>query len=198
MHKTTLFLDVETQKTFDAVGGYYPEKLGISFVGVIKREHDNLSKVTETRHEIFEKDLDLLWPILETADMIVGFNIIDFDLPTMIPYYHGDVKHLPALDLMVRVKDSIGRRISLDSLATITLHQKKSGHGLDAIRYYQNQEFDKLASYCMKDVEITRDLYDYGLKHGNVKYKNHWNNLIEAPVDFTFTPQQDSLQMTLL
>ena len=28
-----LILDVETQKTFDDVGGYFPEQLKISFVG---------------------------------------------------------------------------------------------------------------------------------------------------------------------
>jgi len=199
MSVSQLFLDVETKLTFDAVGGYYPDKLGISFVGVIQR----LSalpgaKGVEHRFELFESDLDKLWPLLETADVIIGFNLIGFDLPTFTPYYHGNINNLPALDLLDRVKLSIGRRISLDSLAKETLNTQKTGHGLDAIRYFQKQEFDKLARYCMKDVEITRDLYDFGITHGYVQYKNHWNNLIKAPVDFHYTASSSALQMTLV
>ncbi len=33
-----VIFDVETKLTFDAVGGYYPEKLGISFIGAIERD----------------------------------------------------------------------------------------------------------------------------------------------------------------
>jgi DEAD/DEAH box helicase domain-containing protein len=199
MSQNQIILDVETQRSFDAVGGYYPEKLGVSFVGVIHRQFSSPHQLSsEKRYELFESQLEELWPLLETADVIIGFNLISFDLPTFIPYYSGDIKKLPALDLLVRVKDSIGRRISLDSLAQETLHTKKTGHGLDAIRYFENQEFDKLAHYCMKDVEITRDLYDFGLKEGYVSYKNHWNNLVKAPVDFSFTTPHSALQMSLV
>lgn len=76
---------------------------------------------------------------------------------------------------------------------------KKTGHGLDAIKYYEEGQLDKLAAYCIKDVEITRDLYDYGRQHGQVKFLNHWNNLIELNVDFNFSPpDQSGVQMTLV
>ena len=60
-------------------------------------------------------------------------------------------------------------------------------------------QFDKLRDYCLQDVAVTRDVYDYGLKKGLVKFKNKWNRLIDCPVDFTFTPQKDAgVQMSLL
>lgn len=191
-----VILDVETKKAFDQVGGFFPDKLGISYVGICVRDG------YEGKGEIlgfFEDDLPKLWPILESADMLIGFNIIDFDLPTFKPYYSGNMANWPVLDLLTRVKDATGHRVSLDALATQTLGTQKSGSGLDAIAYYEKKEFEKLAKYCNKDVEITRDLYDFGRSKGSVKFKNKWNRLIETQIDFSFTPKKNAgVQMTLL
>lgn len=191
-----VFLDVETKKTFDEVGGYFPDRLGISFVGLCIREGlDGAGEMIG----YFEQDLPKLWPVLESADVLIGFNIRGFDLETFRNYYSGSMEGWPVLDLLDRFKEAAGHRISLDSIATQSLGISKSGNGLDAIRYYANKEFDKLASYCLKDVEITRDVYDYGRTKGKVKYLNKWQRLIETPVDFSFTPKEDAgVQMTLL
>lgn len=181
-----LILDVETKKIFDEVGGYFPDQLGVSFVGVCARE--GMSGKGEML-SFFEEDIPKLLELLDQADVVVGFNIDGFDMATLSPYYTGDIGKVPTLDLMLRVKDKIGHRISLDSLAQETLGAGKSGDGLDAIKYYRNGELDKLRDYCLRDVEVTRDLYDFGLKTGKVKYKNKWNRLIETEVDFTFIPQ---------
>lgn len=194
-----IIFDVETKKSFDDVGGYFPEKLEISFVGVIERDgFPEEGPVHEQRYELFEQDLDTLWPLLESADVVVGFNSDGFDLVTLVPYYTGDVTTFPSLDLLSRVKDAFGKRVSLDAIAKETLGSQKSGHGLDAIKYYNNKEWDKLASYCMKDVEITRDVYDYGRTKGEVKFLNKWNTLQVVSVDFSFEPQDAGLQMTLV
>lgn len=197
-----LILDVETKKTFDEVGGYYPEKLGISFVGVIERLTLPTAwgeAVQEVRYEVFEEELPRLWRVMETADVIVGFNLDGFDMPTFKPYYHGDLDKLPTLDLMLRFKEKAGHRISLDAIAGETLGTKKIGDGLDAIKYYRNGELDKLAKYCMKDVEITRDIYDFGRINKKIKYKNKWNDIVEMEVDFDYTPRVDEgFQMSLV
>ncbi len=194
-----IFLDVETKKTFDEVGGYFPEKLEPSFIGIIEREgFPEDESCHEIHHELFEKDFDQLPTLLEHADVIIGFNNIGFDMPAISSYYPGDISKLPQLDILDIIKNTAGHRISLDAVAKETLGTQKIGHGLDAIAYYQNKEFDKLAAYCMKDVEITRDIYDYGRKNHKVKFLNKWNNLIELEVDFSFHPVTNSLQMTLI
>jgi DEAD/DEAH box helicase domain-containing protein len=195
-----LILDVETQKIFDDVGGYYPEKLGVSFVGVIERiGFPESGPVREKRYEFFEADLPSLFPLIDQADVIVGFNVLGFDLPTLTPYSHLDIASLPVLDLLKVIKDQAGKRISLDAVAKITLGAQKSGSGLDAIKYYQTGQLQKLAAYCMKDVEITRDLYDYGRTHHHIKYLNHWNNPVALPIDFSFTPPTKSgTQLSLI
>lgn len=188
--------DVETQKTFDEVGGYFPQKLGISFVGVCIR--DGFSGPGEFKG-FFEKDLPNLWPILETADVVVGFNSIQFDLETLRPYYSGNPDVWNHLDLLQRFKEATGHRISLDSIAQETCGVAKSGNGLDAIRYFRNQQWRELAKYCLQDVSVTRDVYDYGRTHQKVKYVNKWKRKIETNIDFSYTPANaGGIQMALI
>lgn len=191
-----LVLDVETKKTFDEVGGYFPEKLGISFVGACLREN---GQKTGQLLSFFENDLAKLFSLIERADVVIGFNIDGFDMPTLSAYYQADIKKIPTLDLLSRIKTSVGHRISLDAVAKETLGLGKIGDGLDAIRYYHNGDFSSLEKYCLEDVKLTRDIYDYGLKNGTVKFRNKWNRLIKAPVDFTFIAQKaNGTQMSFI
>lgn len=191
-----VFFDVETKKTFDQVGGYLPQKLEPSFVGICVRDG------YEGKGEMmgfFENDLAKLWPIFESADLLIGFNSIGFDAEVLRPYYSGNMDNFPHLDLMVRFKEASGHRISLESISQETLGRGKIGHGLDAIKYYNEGRFDELSKYCLMDVELTRDLYDWGRTNGKVKFKNKWNRLIETPIDFRFSPKKfPGTQMTLM
>ncbi len=191
-----VFFDVETKNTFDEVGGYFPSKLSPSFIGVCVRDgYDGQGEMIE----IWEQDLSKLWSIFETADVIIGFNSIGFDMEVLRPLYPGNVDDLPQLDLMVRFKESTGHRIALDSIAQETLGRGKTGHGLDAIKYYKEGRLKELSSYCLMDVELTRDIYDWGRTKGKLKFKNKWNRMIESPIDFSFSPKKFAgTQMTLL
>lgn len=191
-----VIFDIETKRTFSQVEGNFPEKLGISFVGVCVRE--GLHGPGEMLG-FFENEIDKLFPILEQADVVIGYNSDHFDIPTLIPYYTGNVSLFPSLDLLARFKDATGHRVKLDVLAQETLGKGKSGDGLDAIKYYETGQLEKLKQYCLMDVEITRDIYDYGMKNGSLKYKNKWNRLIETPVDFSFKPKkEDGFQLSLI
>ncbi|MCC6711441.1 MAG: ribonuclease H-like domain-containing protein [Candidatus Pacebacteria bacterium] len=191
-----VILDVETKKTFDEVGGYFPDRLGISFVGVNVRH--NFGEEGEYQ-SYFEQDLPKLFPLLEKADVVVGFNIDGFDMPTFSSYYAGDISKIPTLDIMLRIKDVTGHRIGLDAVAKETLGIGKTGDGLDAIKYYQTQQWEKLEKYCLQDVKVTKEILDYGYSKGEIKFRNKWNRLITTPVDFTFTPQKNAgVQMSLI
>jgi DEAD/DEAH box helicase domain-containing protein len=191
-----VILDVETQKIFDEVGGYFPDRLGISFVGVNVRH--SYGEPGEFK-SYFEKDLPKLFPLLEKADVIVGFNIDEFDMPTFTSYYNGELSALPTLDIMKRIKDSIGHRVGLDAVAQETLGIGKTGDGLDAIKYFKAKDWKNLEKYCLQDVKVTRDLLDYGYSKGEVKFRNKWNRLITTPVDFTYTPRKHAgIQMSLI
>jgi DEAD/DEAH box helicase domain-containing protein len=191
-----VILDVETQTIFDEVGGYFPDRLGVSFVGVNVRH--SYGEPGEFK-SYFEKDLPKLFPLLEKADVIVGFNIDEFDMPTFTSYYNGEIGALPTLDIMKRIKDSIGHRVGLDAVAQETLGIGKTGDGLDAIKYFKAKDWKNLEKYCLQDVKVTRDLLDYGYSKGEVKFRNKWNRLITTPVDFTYTPRKHAgIQMSLI
>ena len=121
----------------------------------------------------FSRDeLQNLWPIIERADMLIGFNSDSFDIPLLNRYYPGDLSHIRSLDLLSEVQKVLGRRIRLQSLSEATLGRGKSGDGLKAGQWWRDGEKDKVREYCIEDVRITRELYDYALSNGVLKYKD--------------------------
>ncbi len=191
--------DVETKKAFDEVGGYFPEKLGVSISGVwYSTTSSNALGANGVLRAFREEEFGEMFKIFESADRIVGFNSIDFDMATHKPYYIGDLLKLPNFDILQEVEKKVGYRVKLDSLAKETLGIQKGGNGLDAITYYHEGNWEKLSKYCLQDVEITRDLYFHALKTGELKFKNKWNEVVVVPVDFGATVKKEtSVQVTL-
>ncbi len=120
----------------------------------------------------FREDLPKLWPILERADMLVGFNSDTFDIPLLNRYYPGDLSHIRSLDLLSEAYKVLGRRVRLQALAEATLGKGKSGDGFKASEWWKEGKREKVRAYCIEDVRLTRELYDYALAHGILKYKD--------------------------
>jgi DEAD/DEAH box helicase domain-containing protein len=190
-----IVFDVETKKAFDEVGGYFPEKLGVSISGVYFRDE---AAGIEWYRGFREEEFPEMFKLFETADRIVGFNTISFDMPALSPYYVGDLMALPNFDIMVELEKKLGHRVALDAVAKETLGEQKNGHGLDAIRYFHDGDWESLTKYCLQDVKVTKELYEYGLAHQKLMFKNKWNNLIEVPVDFRFTETAKAQVQTTL
>jgi hypothetical protein len=152
-----IVLDIETQNTLQEVGYDY-KKLKVSVVGTYDYNSGEYKAY-------FENELRDLFSKIEHASKTIGFNINKFDFPVLAPYYVGNISQFETLDLLDEVEKSLGHRVALDDLARATLDTHKSGHGLLAIEYFRNGEMDKLKNYCLDDVRITRELYEYGLKN---------------------------------
>ena len=123
----------------------------------------------------FKDELHKLWPILEGADMLIGFNSDTFDIPLLNRYYPGNLAHIKSLDLLNEVQKVLGRRIRLQTLAEATLGKGKSGDGLKAAEWWREGKKEKVAQYCIEDVRLTRELYDYAREHGVLKFKDLQN-----------------------
>jgi DEAD/DEAH box helicase domain-containing protein len=162
MRKITF--DLETKNFFQDVGSNDPADLDISVVCIHDSQDDSYKS-------FLEKDLPKLWPILEQADMLITWNGDHFDIPLLNKYYPGDLKKIKSVDLMKEVHKVLGRRLKLDTVGEATLGRNKIGHGSDAMIWWQKGEIEKLVSYCIEDVRLTRDLYDYALKNQALKYK---------------------------
>jgi DEAD/DEAH box helicase domain-containing protein len=157
--------DLETKNIFQDVGSSDPAALDVSVVGV----HDS---ATNECVGFLEKDFPKMWPLFETADAIVTFNGDHFDIPILNKYYHGDLSKIKSIDLMLAVQKVLGRRIKLDTLAEATLGKKKSGNGLEAVTWWRNGEVEKVIKYCLDDVRVTRELFEYIRDHKSVKYRD--------------------------
>ncbi|MBU1558126.1 ribonuclease H-like domain-containing protein [Patescibacteria group bacterium] len=163
MRKITF--DIETRNTFEDVGSNDAVDLDISLLCT----HDSKTGEYDT---FMHDDLDRLWPLLEKADMLIGYNSDHFDIPLLNKYYHGDLTKIKSLDILKEIKNSTGRRFKLDSVAEATLGTNKSGDGLDAIKWWNSGEIDKIKKYCLDDVRITKEVYDYARENGILKYKD--------------------------
>lgn len=156
--------DIETKNLFQDVGSNDPADLDISVICT----HDSESGEFAS---FLEADFGKLWPLMEQADAFVTWNGDHFDIPLLNKYYPGDLTKVKSIDLMREVQLVLGRRLKLDTVGEATLGRNKSGHGLDAIEWWRNGEIDKIIKYCIEDVRLTRDLYDYAISKGHLKYK---------------------------
>lgn len=170
-----IVLDLETQKLFEEVGGRGKNHLlKISVVGIYDYSTD--------KYQIYrEHEIPKLSALLQTADQIIGYNIKDFDFEVLQPYLNFNIHEVPYLDLLQEIDKVLGHRIKLEDVAQGTLGKGKSGSGKDAILYFRQGRWDNLEKYCLDDVKVTRQIYDYVLKNGKLLYKDFFK-VKEIPV----------------
>ncbi|HEX7724470.1 MAG TPA: ribonuclease H-like domain-containing protein [Candidatus Paceibacterota bacterium] len=161
-------IDTETQNIFQDVGSNDPTSLDISVVCI----HDSGAPAGQEFKSFVVNDLKGLWPILESADGLVTWNGEHFDIPLLNKYYPGDLTKIKSIDLMKEIQLVLGRRLKLDSVASATLGTSKSGHGLEAVEWWKKGEVDKIITYCTDDVKLTRELFDFAVKNGHLKFKD--------------------------
>jgi len=180
-----IIFDLETQNIFSDVGSNDSKDLDIS-VGTF------YDSQTNKYHTVTIDELDTIWPLLEHADALVGYNSNHFDIPLLNKYYPGDLTQIKSIDLLESIKASLGRRLRLDSVAEATVGAKKSAHGLQAVRWWREGKIDEIKKYCEQDVKVTKKIFDYALKHGHVKFKDG-SRKREIPLDIsTWMIKEDS------
>lgn len=149
----------------------------VTVVSIYEFEHD--------RYQSFdEHELGNLWPILERAERLIGFNSLHFDLPILGRNYAGDLTKIPHLDILKVIKESTGNRIKLNDIARATLQIEKSADGLQAMEWYKEGKIAEIKKYCEQDVKVTKDVYEYGLKNKMLYYPTLTGDLMPFPVNF--------------
>lgn len=182
-----IVFDIETTNFFTDTGTNDPASLTLACVCI----HDS---ETDSYQHFFEEDLPKLWPILEKADVLIGFNSDHFDIPILNKYYSGDLRKIKSVDMMKEIKKKLGRRIGLDAVASATLGKKKSGDGIYANVWWRKGEKQKVVDYCIDDVRLTKELYDYARTNGRIKYRDR-GVVKELPID---TSQWEVLKESML
>jgi DEAD/DEAH box helicase domain-containing protein len=173
-----IFFDLETQRTFDEVGGRHnTRKLGLSVAVTYS------TATSAFRHYTEETVADLVAE-LEEADLVVGFNVLRFDYEVLRAYTTDDLGRIPTVDMLDHIYKSLGFRVALDNLAGASLGLAKSADGLQAVRWYREGRIPELLAYCQQDVEVTRQLYEYGQQYRHVKYRDRNWRVQMVPVSW--------------
>lgn len=183
-----VFFDIETQNIFSEVGAYDPASLDISVVCVCDSATDTYTAVTVD-------ELHVIWPIIEQADALVGYNSNHFDIPLLNKYYPGDLRQVKSIDILESIKDSFGRRLRLDAVARATVGAKKSADGLAAVRWWREGKINEIKKYCIQDVKVTKKIFEYALEHGHVKVKDG-TRVREIPIDTSRWTNREDASMT--
>jgi len=169
-------LDVETRRSAEEVGGWHlASRMGVSVAVLYDAGQEAFTTFTQD-------ELPGLAERLSGLDLIVGFNIRRFDYQVLAGCCDFDFSRLPTLDMLEAIRNVLGYRLSLDSLARATLNAPKTADGLQALAWWQAGEMDKIATYCQADVTITRDLYLHGRDKGYLLFTNKAGRLVRLPV----------------
>ena len=196
-----LYFDLETKYSADDVGGLSNVMdMGMS-VGVLWDSHD------EQFHVYLEHQIQPLIDHLRLADLIVGFNHLEFDLRVLAGFRPSpDQRHqlylelleLSHFDMLTELKKVLGHRIKLDSLARSTLQCGKSADGLQALAWYKEGRIDMIIEYCKQDVEVTRQLFEFALEKRRLLYDSR-SGIKTVELSWTLEPPKvaGSEQMSL-
>lgn len=182
-------LDIETQQSFGQAREVSGGRLSVSLVGIYRYE-------TDTYETFLESELPKLWPILEHAERLIGFNTHGFDFPILEHYYPGTFKSFSSLDIMAELERALGHRVSLDNVARGTIGHTKISDGLQAIRLWHEGRLEELKEYCLNDVKLTRRVYEYGRDNRILKYESRIGTG-EAAVDFSLPEKNKQVNLTL-
>ena len=174
----TLFLDVETQKSADEVGGWQnvaDMKLALAVT---------YNAITSQFKTYAEKDVDRLLLDLVMADRVIGYNIDRFDMTVLKAYTQWNLARVRTFDMLADIYRKLGFRLKLGDLAAATLGVGKSADGLQSLKWWKEGRVDLIEQYCRRDVEVTRDVYLFGTRNGYVLYRDRDDRQLRLPVDW--------------
>lgn len=184
-----IVFDIETKNSFADVGGdQNVEKLDVSVVGAYSYDED--------KYFIFdENELDKMAGLFKKAGLLIGFSSKRFDVPVLNKYFDFNLAAISHFDILEEIEKSFGRRVGLGVLAEANLGIGKTGHGLEAIELYRRGEMDKLKSYCLQDVKITKEIFDLVRNQGYIWIPQRDNpQMVKLPLVFK---EENSLQSGL-
>jgi DEAD/DEAH box helicase domain-containing protein len=176
--KNIVYLDLETQKSAEEVGGWNNVQDMRMSVGVTYSTGRGEYRVYA------ERQVDDLLADLQRADLVVGFNHLRFDYQVLHHYTVLDLRQIPTLDLLLELQKKLPHRLSLEAVAEATLGVPKTAEGMQAIRWFREGRFLDIAEYCCYDVKITRLLHEFGSAHRQLYFRDRFGKKLAVPVEW--------------
>jgi DEAD/DEAH box helicase domain-containing protein len=160
-----LYFDLETLRSAADVGGWHHiDRMGMA-LGVVFDSHTG--EFTTYR----EAEVGALVAHLDTADLVVGYNVLRFDYQVLSAYEPRDYERLPTFDMLVALKAVVNQRLALANVGTATLARGKSADGLQSLRWVRDGRLDLVERYCRDDVALTRDVFEFALAENYLAFE---------------------------
>lgn len=108
---------------------------------------------------------------LATADTLVGFNSLDFDLPVLQSVSGSVLPPVPHFDILQVVWQALGTRkkgYKLGEICQRTIGRSKLLSGDLAPDLYAEGRFAELYSYCLHDVMLTKELFEHIIRERSI------------------------------
>ena len=170
-----IYFDIETQRSAAEVGGWHNAHLMRVALAVTWDSAVN-------RFETFaEKDVPALLARLEEADLVVGFNVRQFDYAVLRGYTDLDMTCWPTFDMLDAVRERLGYRLPLAHLAEETLGVSKSADGLQSLAWWKEGRIAEIEEYCQRDVALLRDLLGHAEEHGYLCFRTKSGQKVRVP-----------------
>lgn len=184
-----LVFDLEIRENPDKVGWANKAAMGISYGCAW------LSSCDEFRL-YGEDNLVSLYGDMLQADLVVGFNIIDFDLPLLratlerLKQPIDDARWARLVmentyDVLADIREAIGTKFAkgwkLEDVARENLACQKNGDGADAPRLWQEGRHAELCTYVLQDVKVERELWRRVLEQGQLWNKPVMKEALRLP-----------------
>ena len=179
MPRDIVYFDLETQRTANDAGGWNRKGDMRMSIGVIYSTARECYEVfSETRvHDLIQR--------LRSADLVVGFNVLNFDYHVLMGYTVLDLcAELRTADLMIDMEQRLGHRLGLDAIAQATLGVQKTAAGLDAIRWWREGRLLEIAEYCCFDVKVTRLIHEHGCRHKELFFNDRFAQRQRVSIDW--------------
>jgi hypothetical protein len=115
-------------------------------------------------HIFDEFELDDMKSRFARTDLIVGFNIVNFD-NKVLSTYDFPIPENKCYDLLVEIAKAAGtpnnyKGLTLDAICQANFGAGKSENGADAPKLYQFGNYGRLFNYCLSDVRLTKKLFE--------------------------------------
>ena len=175
-----VYFDLETQRSANDVGGWSNKgAMGMS-IGVTYSTRSG-------KYVIYsEKTVNDLIDQLLHADLVIGYNHINFDYAVLEGYLPVILaEQCFSLDLLVDVEAKTNHRPKLDAIAAASLGAGKTAQGLDAIKWWREGKVMEIAEYCCYDVKVTRLVHEFGARNGFVTYQDRFGGEQQVEVDWS-------------
>ena len=177
--------------------------MGLAVIGVYHKTPEDVCGEFKTfLKDGFSRFTNLVRQVKERDGLIVGFNSVKFD--DLLCQAHG-ITVETNYDLLFEVWRGLGlgwefnRKThggrSLASLVRVNLGEanseaKKSASGLQATLWWQRGEYEKVISYCLQDVLLTKELLKLVDRTGSLKDPKKVANIPMAPLSSMEYPRK--------